>query len=84
MSKLEKSIKDQINGWKENNFNYTSYYLSNTLKILFGYQPSHVSPKNKLVNSYICGFDNREKDNIGKNNIFIEADLEDIDYSKDI
>ena len=61
MTKLESKIKEQITKWKEDNFNHPIYYLSNMVKLAFGYEPSYISPNNILVNSYINTIDNRSK-----------------------
>lgn len=58
MEKLEEKIKKQVNNWKKDKFNHSMYYISNIIKLTFGYEQSHVSPNNILVNSYIHGIDN--------------------------
>ena len=56
---LEERVKDinkQLKEWKAKDYNYKLYYILNIAKILFGQEPSYVSPDNKLVGAYFYDF----------------------------
>ena len=57
--KLSK-IKIQLREFREEKYQFKSYYFKNIIKILVGLEPSYVSPKNLLVNSGIYGIDDCE------------------------
>jgi hypothetical protein len=45
-----RKIKKQYKEYATGNYENFGYYFSNMIKILFGKEPSHVSPNNRVVN----------------------------------
>lgn len=46
-------ISKQFSKYKSGGYEHKGYYLANVVRIIFGREPSHVSPDNKIVNSYL-------------------------------
>jgi hypothetical protein len=46
-----KLISKQVSEYKAKGCEHTGYYFANVVRIIFGREPSYISPTNRVINS---------------------------------